>query len=101
MTTIGATTKGTRYHVPPKLLLEAGLDKLTTLKRVQPHRLRALIIEDLERAALIVGVRRPVEKAGAANPTRKRQVTSHERGNLSSGPSLRRALLPRDEPEVN
>jgi ATP-dependent DNA helicase RecG len=42
-------TKGTRYHVPPKLLREAGLDKLTTLKRVQPHRLRALVVEDLER----------------------------------------------------
>lgn len=42
-------TKGTRYPVPPKLRLEAGLDKLTTLKRVQPHRLRALIIEDLAR----------------------------------------------------
>ena len=27
----------------------AGLDALTTLKRVQPHRLRALILEDLER----------------------------------------------------
>lgn len=42
-------TKGTRYFVPPALLREAGLDKLTTLKRVQPHRLRALILEDLER----------------------------------------------------
>ena len=42
-------TKTTRYFVPPELLREAGLDKLTTLKRVQPHRLRALIIEDLER----------------------------------------------------
>ena len=27
----------------------AGLDALTTLTRVQPHRLRALILEDLER----------------------------------------------------
>jgi ATP-dependent DNA helicase RecG len=42
-------TKGTRYFVPPALLREAGLDTLTTLKRVQPHRLRALILEDLER----------------------------------------------------
>jgi ATP-dependent DNA helicase RecG len=42
-------TKATRYFVPPALLREAGLDKLTTLKRVQPHRLRALILEDLER----------------------------------------------------
>lgn len=42
-------TKGTRYFVRPNLLREAGLDRLTTLTRVQPHRLRALILEDLER----------------------------------------------------
>lgn len=42
-------TSATRYFVPPALLREAGLDKVTTLKRVQPHRLRALIREDLER----------------------------------------------------
>lgn len=42
-------TKATRYFVPPGLLREAGLDHRTTLARVQPHRLRALIIEDLER----------------------------------------------------
>jgi ATP-dependent DNA helicase RecG len=42
-------TKATRYFVPPALLREAGLDNLTTLTRVQPHRLRALILEDLER----------------------------------------------------
>lgn len=42
-------TNATRYFVPPALLREAGLDVLTTLTRVQPHRLRALIVEDLER----------------------------------------------------
>jgi len=42
-------TNAVRYFVPPALLREAGLDTLTTLKRVQPHRLRALILEDLER----------------------------------------------------
>ena len=42
-------TNATRYFVPPALLREAGLDALTTLKRVQPHRLRALILEDLGR----------------------------------------------------
>lgn len=35
--------------MPPALLRDAGLDAHTTLKRVQPHRLRALILEDLER----------------------------------------------------
>jgi ATP-dependent DNA helicase RecG len=42
-------TNATRYFVPPALLRESGLDSLTTLTRVQPHRLRALILEDLER----------------------------------------------------
>lgn len=42
-------TNATRYFVPPVLLREVGLDALTTLTRVQPHRLRALILEDLER----------------------------------------------------
>lgn len=42
-------TRAARYFVPPVLLRAAGLDALTTLKRVQPHRLRALILEDLER----------------------------------------------------
>lgn len=42
-------TKATRYFVPPDLLKAAGLDQMTTLKRVSPHRLRALVLEDLER----------------------------------------------------
>jgi ATP-dependent DNA helicase RecG len=42
-------TKATRYFVPPDLLKAAGLDEKTTLKRLAPHRLRALILEDLER----------------------------------------------------
>lgn len=42
-------TKATRYFVPPDLLKEAGLDQRTTLRRLAPHRLKALILEDLER----------------------------------------------------
>ncbi len=42
-------TKATRYFVPPQILRAAGLDKRTTLARVQPHRLKALVLEDLER----------------------------------------------------
>lgn len=42
-------TRGTRYHVPPELLRASGLDLRTTLSRVEPHRLRALILEDLGR----------------------------------------------------
>lgn len=42
-------TQATRYFVAPELLLGAGLDKVTTLKRIEPHRLRALVEEDLQR----------------------------------------------------
>lgn len=42
-------TKATRYFVRPDLIRSAGLDQRTTLARVQPHRLKALILEDLER----------------------------------------------------
>ena len=42
-------TKATRYFVPPDLLKAAGLDQKTTLKRVSSHRLRGLVVEDLER----------------------------------------------------
>ena len=42
-------TRAARYFVPPGLLQSVGLDRRTTLTRVQPHRLRALVLEDLER----------------------------------------------------
>ncbi len=42
-------TRATRYFVEPALLRDAGLDAQTTLVRIQPHRLRTLILEDLER----------------------------------------------------
>ena len=42
-------TRATRYFVEPALLRDAGLDVQTTLARIQPHRLRTLILEDLER----------------------------------------------------
>ena len=42
-------TKGTRYFVPPEILRDAGLDTMTTLKRVEPHVLAALILEDVRR----------------------------------------------------
>lgn len=40
-------TQATRYFVDPRLLKGAGLDDRTTLKRMPPHRLRALVLEDL------------------------------------------------------
>lgn len=42
-------TNATRCFVPPALLREARLDTPTTLTRVQARRLRALILEDLDR----------------------------------------------------
>ncbi|MFH1529395.1 MAG: ATP-binding protein, partial [Pseudomonadota bacterium] len=42
-------TRATRYFVAPDLVQSAGLEGRTTLKRIEPHRLRALIVEDLDR----------------------------------------------------
>ncbi len=42
-------TRATRYFVPPELLRSAGLDRRTTLRRIEPYRLRALVLEDLGR----------------------------------------------------
>lgn len=48
---IGTTgrTAAMKYFASPDLLKQAGMDGRTTLARIQPHRLRALICEDLER----------------------------------------------------
>ena len=42
-------TKGTRYFVAPVLLREANIKVPTSLRRIEPHRLHALILEDLAR----------------------------------------------------
>lgn len=42
-------TKGLRYFVAPALLRGAQVPTLTTLARIEPHRLRALVLEDLRR----------------------------------------------------
>jgi ATP-dependent DNA helicase RecG len=42
-------TQAVRYFVSPDLLKGSGLDEKTTLRRLEPHRLRALIVEDLRR----------------------------------------------------
>lgn len=42
-------TKATRYFVEPALLRDSGIKLPTTLKRIEPHRLKALIQEDLGR----------------------------------------------------
>ncbi len=42
-------TQGKRYFLHPELLRDAGIDLSTTLTRIEPHRLEALIIEDLTR----------------------------------------------------
>ena len=40
-------TKGLRYFVDPGLLRDAKMPSVSSLVRIQPHRLRALILEDL------------------------------------------------------
>lgn len=42
-------TRATRYFVAPEWLRGSGLEGTTTLTRIAPHRLRALILEDLQR----------------------------------------------------
>jgi len=42
-------TKGTRYFVEPDLLRSADLNLATSLTRIEPHRLQALVEEDLSR----------------------------------------------------
>lgn len=42
-------TQATRYFVEPKLLESLDFSSATTLKRIEPHRLAALILEDVAR----------------------------------------------------
>lgn len=42
-------TQATRYYVDPSLLRSLQFTGETTLKRIEPHRLAALILEDLQR----------------------------------------------------
>lgn len=42
-------TRGLRYFVAPELLRGAKVPTVTSLARIEPHRLRALILEDLAR----------------------------------------------------
>jgi len=42
-------TQATRYFVDPSLLRNLNFTSETTLKRIEPHRLAALVLEDLQR----------------------------------------------------
>ena len=42
-------TRATRYFVEPDLLRRLDFSSITTLHHIEPHRLRALIVEDLKR----------------------------------------------------
>lgn len=42
-------TRGTRYSIEPAVLASFDFTQATTLKEIEPHRLRALILEDLTR----------------------------------------------------
>ena len=42
-------TQATRYFVQPELLRTMAFPAVTTLKRIEEHRLRALVLEDLQR----------------------------------------------------
>lgn len=68
-------TSGKKYFVAPALLRGAALDRKTTLSRIPPHRLRALILEDLSRYP------------GSSTPEVQRRV-----GTEISTKSIKRAL---------
>jgi len=40
-------TSGTQYFLNPNIIRDLALKQQTTLKRIEPHRLDALILEDL------------------------------------------------------
>ena len=42
-------TQATRYFIDPELLRSLDFSASTTLKRIEPHRLAALVLEDLQR----------------------------------------------------
>ena len=77
-------TTATRYAVPPELLRASGLDLQTTLTSVQPHRLRALILEDLERYpdSSLGDVHRRVGKEIPERTFRRAMVELVERGKV-------------------
>ena len=43
-----AKTRGVEYRVNPQLLRDSDFKGKTTLKRIEPHRLRELILEDIK-----------------------------------------------------
>ena len=42
-------TRGTRYAIDPAVLASFDFTQTTTLREIEPHRLRALVLEDLTR----------------------------------------------------
>lgn len=75
-------TTGVRYFVNPSVLQAAGLDGKTTLSRVEPHRLRALVREDLSRypGASSADVHRRVAPELALRTVRRALEELQERG---------------------
>jgi ATP-dependent DNA helicase RecG len=46
-------TQATRYFIDPQRLRSLDFSAVTTLKRIEPHRLLALIVEDVGRYPLV------------------------------------------------
>ena len=65
-------TKSVEYRVVPQLLRDSNFKGKTTLRRIEPHRLRELILEDLKlygpsslRTSTLVSVKRSHEEHSA------------------------------------
>ncbi len=78
-------TQATRYFVKPELLRTLAFPAVTTLKRIEDHRLRALVLEDVQRYPGS-GLREIHDRIGVEIPRRRLQTML---GNLIADQHLR------------
>lgn len=84
-------TKGTQYFVDPVLLTRMEFPSQTTLARIEPHRLRALILEDLRRhpASSLKQIQNRIGQEIPDHQIRKQLHTLISQGDIESGGSKR------------
>lgn len=66
-------TKGTAYYVPVEMVQKLEFETPTTLKRIEPHRLRELVITDLQRYRES-GISEIHQRVGSEIPRRQLQM---------------------------
>lgn len=91
-------TQATRYFIDPELLRSLDFSASTTLKRIEPHRLMALIVEDVGRYPFAkiseihqrIGVEIPRSRIRRSLEQLVREGTLHQEG-VRSGTRYRLA----------